>query len=104
MYNVQGDVVGIVAEDLGLVVSYEYNSWGRPTKTTGSLATTLGALNPFRYRGYCYDVDSGLTDLSDEEVSKRARDKSLPNNERQRYKKEEKARKTRNTKKRQSHY
>lgn len=27
---------------------------------TGSMASTLGALNPFRYRGYYYDVETGL--------------------------------------------
>ena len=28
--------------------------------TTGTLASTLGKLNPFRYRGYVYDEESGL--------------------------------------------
>ena len=26
---------------------------------TGSMAATLGTLNPFRYRGYCYDEETG---------------------------------------------
>ena len=28
--------------------------------TTGSLASTLGTIQPFRYRGYVYDVETGL--------------------------------------------
>ena len=28
--------------------------------TTGSLAATLGTIQPFRYRGYVYDVETGL--------------------------------------------
>ncbi|MBL8013053.1 MAG: RHS repeat-associated core domain-containing protein [Candidatus Omnitrophica bacterium] len=44
--------------------------------------------------------DTGLANLSDEEVSRRARDKSLSGEERRRYQKEEKARGTRNKQKR----
>ena len=46
--------------------------------------------------------DTGLMDLSDEEVSALARDKSLSGKEQQRYKKEEKIRKLRNVQKRKS--
>ncbi len=28
--------------------------------TTGSLASTLGVDNPFRYKGYYYDFETGL--------------------------------------------
>ena len=48
--------------------------------------------------------DSGVANLSDKEVSRRARDKSLSPKERQRYKTEEKARELRNKQKRKSHY
>ena len=44
--------------------------------------------------------DSGLANESDEEVSRKARDRSLPKSERRRYITEEKARKFRNKKKR----
>ena len=46
--------------------------------------------------------DSGLVGVSDEEVSRRARDKSLPTQETERYKTEEKVRGRRNEQKRQS--
>ena len=28
--------------------------------TTGTLASTVGAINPFRYRGYYYDTDTSM--------------------------------------------
>ena len=40
------------------VVSYEYDPWGNILAVTGTLASTLGADNPFRYRGYYYDTES----------------------------------------------
>ena len=42
------------------VVEYKYDAWGKPIAKTGSLASTLGTLNPFRYRGYVYDEETGL--------------------------------------------
>ena len=39
---------------------YTYDAWGNPLTTTGSMAGTLGKLNPFRYRGYVYDTETGL--------------------------------------------
>jgi len=42
------------------VVEYTYDAWGAPLSTTGSLAATLGAANPFRYRSYYWDSETGL--------------------------------------------
>ena len=42
------------------VVEYGYDAWGYPISKTGSLAATIGTLNPFRYRGYVYDEETGL--------------------------------------------
>ena len=42
------------------MVSYSYDAWGKPINKTGTLANTLGKLNPFRYRGYIYDEETGL--------------------------------------------
>lgn len=39
------------------MVAYTYDAWGNPLTTTGSMAATLGKLNPFRYRGYVYDAE-----------------------------------------------
>lgn len=51
--NAQGDVTGLVSASGTRVVTYTYDAWGNPLTTTGSLATTLGAANPLRYRGLC---------------------------------------------------
>lgn len=42
------------------MVSYSYDVWGKPISKTGTLANTLGKLNPFRYRGYIFDEETGL--------------------------------------------
>ena len=60
VYSLQGDVVGLLDSTGALVVEYRYDAWGKPISTTGSLASTLGKLNPFRYRGYVFDEESGL--------------------------------------------
>ena len=41
-----------------VVVEYSYDPWGNILAVTGSLASTLGSDNPFRYRGYYYDNES----------------------------------------------
>ena len=60
VYNVQGDVVALVDDKGVQVVEYHYDAWGAPLSKTGSLANTIGTLNPFRYRGYVYDEETGL--------------------------------------------
>ena len=42
------------------VVEYAYNALGKLLNTSGSMAATLGVLNPFRYRAYIYDEETGL--------------------------------------------
>ena len=59
--NLQGDVIALVDSANGnTVVTYTYDAWGNVLSTNGSLATTLGVLNPFRYRGYVYDTETRL--------------------------------------------
>ncbi len=58
--NGQGDITGLIDASGAQVVRYTYDSWGKPVSITGSLATTVGAKNPYRYRGYRYDNESGL--------------------------------------------
>ena len=60
IHNLQGDVVGLLDNSGNLVVEYKYDAWGKAISTTGSLAATLGKRNPFRYRGYIYDEETGL--------------------------------------------
>lgn len=42
------------------MVSYSYDAWGKMLSKTGTLASTLGTIQPFRYRGYVYDEETGL--------------------------------------------
>lgn len=52
--------MGLFDNNLNVVVEYTYDSWGNVLSITGSLANTLGQDNPFRYRGYYFDSDTGL--------------------------------------------
>ena len=58
--NGQNDIVGLMDGSGNRVVEYTYDAWGKLISITGTLATSLGADNPFRYRGYYYDTETGL--------------------------------------------
>ena len=58
--NMLGDVTGIIDGTGNLVVQYTYDSWGKVLTVGGALASTVGAANPIRYRGYYYDTETGL--------------------------------------------
>ena len=60
VHNLQGDIVGILDSTGALVVEYRYDAWGKAISVDGTLKTTLGAVNPFRYRGYVYDEETEL--------------------------------------------
>ena len=64
--NLQGDIVGIMNEAGYKVVSYTYDAWGNPYNPTYVYHSGVSAadranveLNPFRYRGYYYDSETG---------------------------------------------
>ena len=59
-YNLQGDVTGIYDSNGQLVVEYTYDEWGKVLSITGTLADTVGQINPIRYRGYYYDNETGF--------------------------------------------
>ena len=58
--NLQGDIIAIIDDTGTEVVKYTYDAWGTPMSTSGTMAGTLGVLQPFRYRGYVYDYETGL--------------------------------------------
>ena len=58
--NLQGDVTYIYDIDGNRVVTYNYDAWGNILSITGTKATTIGRYNPFRYRGYYYDNETGF--------------------------------------------
>ena len=53
-------MLGIVDSWGKEVVRYRYDAWGNLLETSGDMADTLGKLNVLRYRGYCYDDETGL--------------------------------------------
>ena len=58
--NFRNDVLAILNASGEVVVEYSYDPWGNILAVTGTLASTLGADNPFRYRGYYYDTETGF--------------------------------------------
>ncbi|HEX2935354.1 MAG TPA: RHS repeat-associated core domain-containing protein [Bacteroidales bacterium] len=62
--NAQNDIIGLVDSNMNEVVTYTYDSWGKLLNIGGSLAGTVGKINPFRYRGYYYDTETRLYYLS----------------------------------------
>ena len=54
--NLQGDVIGVYrASDNAQVAFYEYDAWGNILYKYGEMAD----INPFRYRTYYYDNETG---------------------------------------------
>ena len=70
VHTLQGDIGAIVDNTGTKVVEYGYDAWGKPTKvwslphpsdsTLTSAYAKLAQLNPFRYRGYVWDEETGL--------------------------------------------
>ncbi|MDW7658489.1 MAG: RHS repeat-associated core domain-containing protein [Bacillota bacterium] len=58
--NAQGDIIRLINSTGAAVVEYAYDAWGKLLSTTGSMASTLGVDNPYRYRGYRFDAETGL--------------------------------------------
>ena len=59
--NLQGDIVAIYNEGGTKLISYTYDAWGNVSTTFGHSGHWWEAsLNPFRYRGYYYDIETGF--------------------------------------------
>ena len=61
--NLQGDIIAIRNTAGTKLVSYDYTAWGKMTATNvagTTEGTTLIARNPYLYRGYRYDAETGL--------------------------------------------
>ena len=63
--SLQGDIIAITDATGTVVAEYSYDAWGNCTVSVVSGNTTLEnnivrTINPFRYRGYYYDTETGL--------------------------------------------
>ena len=57
--NLQNDIIGIVDSSNNIVVKYFYDAYGRIIKTLDSSGINLSDVNPFRYRSYYQDNETG---------------------------------------------
>ena len=66
LYNLQGDVVAVLDSNASIVAKYTYDAWGKVLSVTNASDTVqtsasfIGNINPIRYRGYYYDVETGF--------------------------------------------
>ena len=56
--NIFGDIVRIFNSDAEIVGEYKYDAFGNATIVTD--VNNIASLNPFRYRGYYFDNETGL--------------------------------------------
>ncbi len=68
-YNAQGDVIGIYDFSGRLMATYDYDEWGNCTVNVLAADSNghaidspdhIAHVNPFRYRGYFYDAETGF--------------------------------------------
>ncbi len=65
--NLHNDIIGIFDEEGNKIVTYIYDSWGKLLSIKGENGNDIsndlnhiGNINPFRYRSYYYDLETGL--------------------------------------------
>ena len=63
--DVQGNIIALLDENGAVVVRYIYDAWGNHAVVDANGndiedMSHIGNVNPFRYRGYYYDAETGL--------------------------------------------
>jgi hypothetical protein len=59
--NLQGDIIAIYNESGTKIGTYTYDAWGNCTITSNTSGYNfILSNNPFRYRGYYYDTETGF--------------------------------------------
>ncbi len=64
--NLQGDVIAITNKQGEVLARYTYDAWGKVLSVTNASGVEITAAshiahqNPYRYRGYYYDIDTEL--------------------------------------------
>ena len=59
-YDITNNVIGIIDSNGNKVVEYEYNPWGNLISMIDTSNNNIGSINPIRYKGYYYDIESNL--------------------------------------------
>lgn len=54
------NILGIIDSSGKLVVKYNYGAYGKCTISSDTSGCNIGSLNPFRYKGYYYDSETGM--------------------------------------------
>lgn len=54
------NILGIADISGKIVVKYDYDAWGTTSIKQDTSSSSIGYLNPFRYKGYYYDSESGM--------------------------------------------
>ena len=58
--DAQANIVALLDNTGAVVVKYKYDAWGKCIIDASTTNTELANINPFRYRSYYYDVETGL--------------------------------------------
>ena len=58
--DAQGNIIAILNSDGAVVARYEYDAWGNHTVLAEEEYLSLAKANPFRYRSYYFDTETGL--------------------------------------------
>lgn len=57
--DMQNDIIGIIDSNGNLVVEYMYDAYGNIYNMIDNSGISLGTINPFRYRSYYFDNETG---------------------------------------------
>jgi len=58
--NLQGDIIAITNSSGEVVAKYSYDAWGDCTIDFDDSSVSIATVNPFRYRGYYQDTETGF--------------------------------------------
>ena len=63
--DIQGNIIALLDSNGAVVVEYVYDAWGNHAVLDANgrditSPTHIGTLNPYRYRGYYYDTETGM--------------------------------------------
>ena len=58
--NLQGDIIAIADQNGKVVARYTYDAWGVCTILSDTSGCSISTVNPYRYRGYYFDTETGM--------------------------------------------